>query len=79
MVPYYIPKAVGGASGWIGGIGAFGGFAIPPVMGAIATKMGKEGYAWGFEVFLILALICILILWFCMKPEQGTKIRSAGQ
>ena len=75
MVPYYIPKAVGGASGWIGGIGAFGGFAIPPVLGAIAAKLGTEGCAGGFEVFLFLALICILILWFFMKPEQNKKIK----
>ena len=73
MVPVYIPKAVGGASGWIGGIGAFGGFAFPPLMGMIAAKMGKEGYAWGFGIFLILAIICLLILVFFMKNSPKTK------
>ena len=73
MVPVYIPKAVGGASGWIGGIGAFGGFAFPPLMGMIAAKMGKAGYAWGFGIFLILAIICLLILAFFMKNSPKTK------
>lgn len=75
MVPFYIPKAIGGASGWIGGIGAFGGFIVPPIMGVIATKYGKAGYAWGFEVFVILALINLLIIWLGMKkhPEQTTQ------
>ncbi|MGL5789455.1 MAG: MFS transporter, partial [Bacteroidales bacterium] len=70
MVPFFIPKAVGGASGWIGGIGAFGGFVVPPVMGAIATKFGKEGYAWGFEVFVLLALINLMIIWFGMRHKE---------
>lgn len=69
MVPLYIPKAVGGASGWIGGIGAFGGFAVPPIMGAIATHFGKEGYAWGFEVFLVLAIINLIIIGLFMKKK----------
>ncbi|MEG0949076.1 MAG: MFS transporter [Bacteroidales bacterium] len=73
MVPFFIPKAVGGASGWIGGIGAFGGFIVPPIMGAIASKYGKMGYAWGFEVFVLLAIINIIILWIGMRnrPRQN--------
>ncbi|NIQ12589.1 MAG: MFS transporter, partial [Gammaproteobacteria bacterium] len=33
LVPQYIEEAVGGGSGWVGGLGALGGFVIPPVMG----------------------------------------------
>ncbi|HUH98517.1 MAG TPA: MFS transporter, partial [Anaerolineales bacterium] len=33
LMPQYVPQAVGGASGWVGGLGAFGGFVIPPVLG----------------------------------------------
>ena len=77
MVPFFIPKAVGGASGWIGGIGAFGGFIIPPIMGAIAGKYGKEGYAWGFEVFVLLAIVNILILWFAMRNNKEVKPSTA--
>ncbi|SDC35449.1 MFS transporter, NNP family, nitrate/nitrite transporter [Williamwhitmania taraxaci] len=62
LVPEYVPKAIGGASGWIGGLGAFGGFAIPPIMGAIASANGKEGYAMGFLVFVVLAIISIAIV-----------------
>ncbi len=67
LVPNYIPKAVGGASGWIGGLGAFGGFAIPPVMGAIAGLEGRIGYAHGFIVFAVLAVVSILIIALLMK------------
>lgn len=30
LVAQEVPEAVGGAAGWVGGLGAFGGFAIPP-------------------------------------------------
>ncbi|MEG1585463.1 MAG: MFS transporter [Bacteroidales bacterium] len=73
MVPKFIPKAVGGASGWIGGIGAFGGFIVPPIMGVIAGKYGKMGYAWGFEVFVLLAVINILIIWFGMRRRPTAE------
>ena len=29
LVPVYVAKSVGGASGWVGGLGAFGGFVFP--------------------------------------------------
>ncbi|HPE23274.1 MAG TPA: MFS transporter [Bacteroidales bacterium] len=73
LVPVYVPKAVGGAAGWIGGLGAFGGFAIPPVMGAIAGRYGVTGYARGFIVFVALALIDLLIIWFLMKGRKKTQ------
>ncbi len=41
LVPVYVSKSVGGASGWVGGLGAFGGFIIPPVLGKIACR-GKD-------------------------------------
>lgn len=68
MVPDYVPKAIGGASGWIGGLGAFGGFAIPPLMGFIADKFGQNGYALGFEIFVVLVAINLVILFVFMKP-----------
>ncbi len=70
LVPDYVPKAIGGASGWIGGLGAFGGFAIPPVMGAIASAYGKAGYALGFVVFIILSLLSIGIVILLKKQRQ---------
>jgi len=75
LVPTYVPKAVGGASGWIGGLGAFGGFVLPPLMGEIAGKYGTEGYARGFLVFVALSLINLLIILVLIrnrkKPGSG--------
>lgn len=69
LVPSYIPEAIGGASGWIGGLGAFGGFALPPVMGAIAGKYGTEGYARGFLVFTVLSAINLLIIYVLIRKR----------
>lgn len=63
MVPQLVPQAVGGASGWVGGIGAFGGFAIPPMMAFAVRELGPRGYAIGFVVFVFLALLSLSIAW----------------
>jgi len=60
MVPEFIPEAIGGASGWVGGLGAFGGFVVPPVMGKFIEFEGQAGYAHGFSVFILLALVALL-------------------
>jgi len=61
LVPQEVPDAVGGAAGWVGGLGAFGGFAVPPVMGMFVKTMGAPGYARGFIVFAGLALGSFLL------------------
>jgi NNP family nitrate/nitrite transporter-like MFS transporter len=61
MVPTYLPEAVGGASGWVGGLGAFGGFVLPPTMGFIVELRGQAGYASSFLLFAALAVICLLL------------------
>mmetsp|Transcript_42965 Transcript_42965/g.98676 ORF Transcript_42965/g.98676 Transcript_42965/m.98676 type:complete len:702 (-) Transcript_42965:26-2131(-) len=61
LVPQEVSHAVGGASGWVSGIGAFGGFAIPPVLGWFASKFDdKRGYSIGFITFMALALLALL-------------------
>jgi len=70
LVPVYVPKAVGGAAGWIGGLGAFGGFALPPIMGAIAGKYGEIGYARGFVVFVALAVINLIIIYMLIHKKK---------
>ncbi len=40
MVPKYVPEAVGGAAGLVGGLGALGGFIIPPFLGAVVDALG---------------------------------------
>jgi NNP family nitrate/nitrite transporter-like MFS transporter len=74
LVPIYISGAIGGAAGWIGGIGAFGGFVIPPLMGAIADKDSTTGYAHGFLVFFVLAIISIIIVYFLIKKNRIHKL-----
>lgn len=59
LVPKYANRSVGGAAGWIGGIGAFGGFAIPPIMGAVVALLGHAGYALSFLVFVGLGAVSI--------------------
>jgi NNP family nitrate/nitrite transporter-like MFS transporter len=61
LVPKMVSNAVGGASGWVGGLGAFGGFAIPPLLGAFVARSGSDGYREGFLVFLLLAIFSIVI------------------
>jgi NNP family nitrate/nitrite transporter-like MFS transporter len=60
LVPQEVPDAVGGAAGWVGGLGAFGGFAIPPLMGMFVARLGAAGYARGFIVFIILAALSLV-------------------
>lgn len=76
LVPVYIPKAVGGAAGWVGGLGAFGGFALPPVMGAIAGRMGVEGYARGFIVFTGLALVSLIIIRILIANRDRNLVKT---
>lgn len=59
LVPQEVPKAVGGASGWVGGLGAFGGFTLPPLLGAIVASQGQVGYASGFFIFVLLAVVSL--------------------
>jgi NNP family nitrate/nitrite transporter-like MFS transporter len=63
MVPQAVPRAVGGASGWVGGLGAFGGFAIPPVLAFAVRDLGTAGYAIGFIVFVFLTLLSLTMTW----------------
>ena len=59
LVPQEVPKAVGGASGWVGGLGAFGGFTLPPLFGIIVAMQGNTGYASGFFVLVLLSVLSL--------------------
>lgn len=61
MVPVYVPDAVGGASGWIGGLGGAGTLVILPVLGVFVDVYGRVGYARGFVVLLVLSAVCALL------------------
>lgn len=60
LVPLYVPNAVGGAAGWVGGLGAFGGFVLPPVMGAIVGV--THAYPDALSIFWVLAVVNWLVI-----------------
>jgi NNP family nitrate/nitrite transporter-like MFS transporter len=72
LVPKYSPAAVGGAAGIVGGLGAFGGFVIPPLMGLFVKINGTAGYSHGFVVFLGLAALA-LILFAVLNRHTAAK------
>jgi len=59
LVPFYVPEAVGGAAGIVGGLGALGGFIIPVLMGLSVKLLGSPGYPLGFVIFVVLAVVCL--------------------
>lgn len=62
LVPKEVPQAVGGAAGWVGGLGAFGGFAIPPILSAFVRFQGRGGYATGFVTYIVLAVLSLILI-----------------
>ncbi len=79
LVPKYVPHATGGAAGWVGGLGAFGGFVVPPILGIFVQTYGKVGYSKGFIVYIILAMAAIIIsavLWKAYGKEVNKPIEE---
>jgi NNP family nitrate/nitrite transporter-like MFS transporter len=81
IVPQAVPHAVGGAAGWVGGIGAFGGFVIPPAMAFAVRDLGERGYAIGFVVFVFLALVALSAAWVLkyapVRPSAASELQPA--
>jgi NNP family nitrate/nitrite transporter-like MFS transporter len=75
ILPQAVPQAVGGAAGWVGGLGAFGGFAIPPAMGFAVRDLGDRGYSIGFIVFVFLALMSLCVAWV-LKYSMTTQVSA---
>ncbi len=78
LVPKVVPHAVGGASGWVGGLGAFGGFVIPPVLSLFVVAGGGAGYANGFTVFVALALVSLAMVIVLGRSPAAVK-RAPGR
>ncbi len=74
LVPKYVPKATGGAAGWVGGLGAFGGFVVPPLLGIFVDHYGDAGYAKGFIVYVFLAVISIITSFVLLKAYAKKKV-----
>lgn len=70
LVPVYVSQGVGGANGWVGGLGAFGGFAFPPLLGALVDVDPVKGYGWGFLVFTACAVLVMIINYFGMVKKS---------
>jgi MFS transporter, NNP family, nitrate/nitrite transporter len=77
MVPKYVPEAVGGAAGIVGGLGALGGFIIPPFLGAVVDALGPQGYAGGFFAYVVLAAMAIGVAAYFWYLDRGGKSRVA--
>ena len=74
IVPNAVPEAMGGASGWIGGLGALGGLLIPPVMASFLNRSGFAGYSQGFSVFIVLIIVAIgVIALFQALQKKSSK------
>lgn len=77
-VPEEVPEAVSGASGWVGGLGAFGGFVIPPIMGSFVDRFGIIGYARGFSTFVALAFLSLLLVYLLQRtPSRADVVETA--
>ena len=79
LVPKYVPHATGGAAGWVGGLGAFGGFVVPPILGLFIEAHGILGYSKGFIVYVMLSVVAILIsavLWKAYGKEINKPIEE---
>ncbi len=74
LVPQEIPEAVGGAAGWVGGLGAFGGFAIPPVMALFVDSDGATGYNTGFVVFVGLAALSLTLAYVLNRTPSRARV-----
>lgn len=78
LVPKYVPDAVGGASGWIGGVGGAGTLIIIPVLGVFVDAYGQIGYARGFIIIVILSTLCALIS-FALKQYNKNQGDAQGK
>ncbi len=76
LVPQAVPQAVGGAAGWVGGLGALGGFILPPVMGFAVSDLGKRGYPIGFIVFVFLSVFALSMVWILKYTREGSDITA---
>lgn len=75
LLPRYLPDVVGGASGWVGGLGAFGGFALPPLFGAVTGMLGgAAAYALGFLPFAGLILLALPLVSVLGRLSRGQLV-----
>lgn len=69
MVPNAVPEAMGGASGWVGGLGGLGGFFVPLILALFISGGNTSGYATGFSIFIVLTLISLFMA-YLLRPKS---------
>ncbi len=79
LVPQEIPKAVGGAAGWVGGLGAFGGFAIPPLMGLFVRYFDQQGYALGYMIMIVLTVVSLVLARLLSRSHKNKGIEKSRE
>ncbi len=74
LVPAYVPHAIGGAAGWVGGLGALGGWVLPKVLSLFRTAgIEKDpGFLQGFYVFFIISIFSLLLV-ALLKPAKADE------
>ncbi|MEM9423752.1 MAG: MFS transporter [Spirochaetota bacterium] len=72
VMPQYIPHAMGGAAGWIGGLGAVGGFVLPITLSSFLSSggQGDPGYPQGFWVYVGLSIASVLLVSLLKAPQE---------
>lgn len=78
LVPKYTPRTVGGAAGIVGGLGAFGGFVIPLLLGLFVKYANAAGYARGFGVFLGLSILAVGGIGLLLREARSAIAPAAG-
>ncbi len=71
LVTKEIPQAVSGASGWVGGLGAFGGFALPPILSYFVRVQGQPGYPLGFLTYIVLTALSIVFVFILTRARSS--------
>ncbi|GAB1482257.1 nitrate/nitrite transporter [Treponema sp.] len=75
LVPQEVPDAIGGTAGWVGGLGAFGGFVLPNLLAFFVSRSDSGiGYARGFLIFAVLSSISLIMI-FMIKTFGRSRLR----
>jgi NNP family nitrate/nitrite transporter-like MFS transporter len=70
LVPEHFPKETGTVTGLVGAFGGLGGFFPPLVLGILRDATG--GYAIGFVMLALFAIVCLLVNYFVFLRKAGT-------
>ena len=71
LLPQVAPKALGKASGLVGGLGATGGFILPPLLGMLVTDaLPSRGLG---LVSLLAALTAVCGVWLFTREGEGVS------